>query len=94
MSPGSAPTAKPTATAASVAAILIFWLYRSGLAVPARRRDRPPRQNKKLDAIDDAIDGLAADPGSAAVRRRSFGGGPWASTTGPSSVNATRPRTT
>jgi hypothetical protein len=30
-----------------------------------------------LDAIDDAIDALEADPGSAAVRRRSFGSGLW-----------------
>jgi len=30
-----------------------------------------------LDAIDDAIDGLETDPGSAAVRRRSFGAGLW-----------------
>jgi hypothetical protein len=30
-----------------------------------------------LDAIDDAIDGLEADPGSAAARRRSFGDGLW-----------------
>jgi hypothetical protein len=30
-----------------------------------------------LDAIDDAIDALEADPGSAAVRRRSFGDGLW-----------------
>ena len=30
-----------------------------------------------LDAIDDAIDALEADPGSAAVRRRSFSDGLW-----------------
>ena len=30
-----------------------------------------------LDAIDDAIDKLEADPGSASVRRRSFGDGLW-----------------
>ena len=30
-----------------------------------------------LDAIDDAIDALEADPGSAGVRRRSFGDGLW-----------------
>jgi len=30
-----------------------------------------------LDAIDDAIDAVEADPGSAAVRRRSFGDGLW-----------------
>lgn len=30
-----------------------------------------------LGAIDDAIDALEADPGSAAVRRRSFGDGLW-----------------
>jgi hypothetical protein len=30
-----------------------------------------------LDAIDDAIDALEADPGSAALRRRSFGDGLW-----------------
>jgi hypothetical protein len=30
-----------------------------------------------LDAIDDAIDALEADPGSAAARRRSFGDGLW-----------------
>jgi hypothetical protein len=30
-----------------------------------------------LDAIDDAIDALEDDPGSAAVRRRSFGSGLW-----------------
>jgi hypothetical protein len=30
-----------------------------------------------LDAIDDAVDALEADPGAAAVRRRSFGGGLW-----------------
>lgn len=30
-----------------------------------------------LDAIDDAIDALEADPGSAVVRRRSFGDGLW-----------------
>ncbi len=30
-----------------------------------------------LDAIDDAIDALEADPGSAEVRRRSFGDGLW-----------------
>jgi hypothetical protein len=30
-----------------------------------------------LDAIDDALDALEADPGSAAVRRRSFGDGLW-----------------
>jgi hypothetical protein len=30
-----------------------------------------------LDAIDDAIDALEADPGSATVRRRSFGDGLW-----------------
>jgi hypothetical protein len=30
-----------------------------------------------LDAIDDAIDGLEADPGSADARRRSFGDGLW-----------------
>lgn len=30
-----------------------------------------------LDAIDDSIDALEVDPGSAAVRRRSFGDGLW-----------------
>lgn len=30
-----------------------------------------------LDAIDEAIDGLEADPGSATARRRSFGDGLW-----------------
>ena len=30
-----------------------------------------------LDAIDDAIDAVEADPGSAAVRRRSFGDRLW-----------------
>src|SRR5260221_1504802 len=30
-----------------------------------------------LDAVDDAIDALEADPGAAAVRRRSFGDGLW-----------------
>jgi hypothetical protein len=30
-----------------------------------------------LDAIDDAIDALEADPGAATVRRRSFGDGLW-----------------
>jgi hypothetical protein len=30
-----------------------------------------------LDAVDDAVDALEADPGAAAVRRRSFGGGLW-----------------
>jgi len=32
---------------------------------------------KLLDAIDDAIDALEAEPGSATGRRRSFGGGLW-----------------
>jgi hypothetical protein len=35
-----------------------------------------------LDAIDDAIDALKADPGSAALRRRSFGDGLRASRSG------------
>jgi hypothetical protein len=30
-----------------------------------------------LDAVDNAIDALEADSGAAAVRRRSFGDGPW-----------------
>jgi hypothetical protein len=30
-----------------------------------------------LDVVDDAIDALEADPGAAAVRRRSFGDGLW-----------------
>jgi hypothetical protein len=30
-----------------------------------------------LDAIDDALDILEADPGDAQARRRSFGGGRW-----------------
>ena len=30
-----------------------------------------------LDAIDDAVDLLEADPSSAACRKRSFGGGLW-----------------
>jgi hypothetical protein len=30
-----------------------------------------------LDAVDDAIDALEADPGAAAVRCRSFGDGLW-----------------
>lgn len=30
-----------------------------------------------LDAIDDALDALEADPSSAACRKRSFGGGLW-----------------
>jgi hypothetical protein len=30
-----------------------------------------------LDAIDDALDQLEADPGSAAARRRAFAGGAW-----------------
>jgi hypothetical protein len=30
-----------------------------------------------LDAIDDALDILEADPGSAQARQRSFGGGRW-----------------
>jgi hypothetical protein len=30
-----------------------------------------------LDAIDDALDALEADPGSATARRRSFGEGLW-----------------
>ena len=30
-----------------------------------------------LDAIDDALDLLEADPGDARARRRSFGGGRW-----------------
>ncbi|MBO0831901.1 MAG: hypothetical protein J2P28_04270 [Actinobacteria bacterium] len=30
-----------------------------------------------LDAIDDALDVLEADPGSAQARRRSFGEGRW-----------------
>jgi hypothetical protein len=38
-----------------------------------------------LDAIDDATDALETEPGSAAVRRRSFGDGLWPSqsATGP-----------
>ena len=30
-----------------------------------------------LDAVDDAVEALEADPGSAEARRRSFGGGLW-----------------
>jgi hypothetical protein len=53
-----------------------------------------------LDAIDDALDTLEADPGNVTVRRRSFGDGLWgipsatAPKTGSSSGNMTVPHPT